>query len=107
VQVDWSIYRRGLLPADTRRDHYEVEIVTGTPLTTIRYVSWLSGYPDDLRLQISSEAESPFRWFKAEWRVYFKESCYRKVIDEMTEQASWVTALQSQEAVTAVKNCCD
>jgi pimeloyl-ACP methyl ester carboxylesterase len=107
VQVDWSVYRRGLLPADTRRDHYEVEIVTGTPLTTIRYVSWLSGYPDDLRLQISSEAESPFRWFKAEWRVYFKESRYRKVIDEMTEQASWVTALQSQEAVTAVKNCCD
>jgi len=83
VQVDWETYRRGLL-AETRRDHYEVEITTGTPLTTIRYVSWLSGFPQDLRLRISSEAESPFRWFKAEWRVYAKESRYRKVIDEMT-----------------------
>jgi pimeloyl-ACP methyl ester carboxylesterase len=107
VQVDWSLYRRGLLPADTMRDHYEVEIATGTPLTTIRYVSWLSGYPDDLRLRISSEAESPFRWFKAEWRVYSKESRYRKVIDEMTEQVALATALPGQEAITAVKNCCD
>ncbi len=107
VQVDWSIYRRGLLPEGVVRDHYEVEIVTGTPLTTVRHVSWLGGAPDDLRLQINSEAESPFRWFKAEWRVYFKESRYRKVIDEMTEQASLTAALMSQEAITAVKNCCD
>ena len=107
VQVDWSVYRRGLLPADTSRGHYEVEIVTGTPLTTIRYVSWLSSYPDDLRLRISSEAESPFRWFKAEWRVYDQQSRYRKVIDEMTEEASLATAPLSQEAITAVKSCCD
>jgi len=101
VQVDWEIYRRGLL-AETQRDHYEVEITTGTPLTTIRYVSWLIGYPDDLRLRISSEAERPFRWFKAEWRVYAKESRYRKVIDEMTEQS-----LLESEAGTAVSSCCD
>lgn len=82
VQVDWQTYRVGLLDG-TERDHYEVEIATGTPLTTIRYVSWLSGDPRDLRLRISSEAESPFRWFKAEWRVYAKESRYRQVIDEM------------------------
>jgi hypothetical protein len=103
VQVDWSIYRRGLLLADTSRDHYEVEIATGTPLTTIRYASWLSAYPDDLRLQIGSEAESPFRWFKAEWRVYAKEGRYRKVIDEMMEQASLATAPLSREAITVVK----
>jgi pimeloyl-ACP methyl ester carboxylesterase len=102
VQVDWSIYRRGLLPADTSRDHYEVEIATGTPLTTIRYASWLIAYPDDLRLQIGSEAESPFRWFKAEWRVYAKESRYRKVIDEMMEKV-WL----EPEASSAVNNCCD
>jgi len=102
VQVDWSIYRRGLLPADTSRDHYEVEIATGTPLTTIRYASWLSDDPGDLRLQIGSEAESPFRWFKAEWRVYAKEGRYREVIDEMTEQA-WL----EPEAGNAVSNCCD
>ena len=83
VEVDWSIYRRGLLPPGIERDHYEVEIVTGTPLTNVRYVSWVSGDLRDPRLQISSEAESPYRWFRAEWRVYSKESRYRKVIDEI------------------------
>ena len=101
VQVDWELYRSGLL-TETQRDHYEVEIVTGTPLTTIRYVSWLTGDPRDLRLRISSEAESPFRWFKAEWRVYSKESRYRQVIDEVTVQA-----LLELEAGTAEQNCCD
>jgi pimeloyl-ACP methyl ester carboxylesterase len=101
VQVDWQIYRRGLL-VETERDHYEVEIATGTPLTTIRYVSWLSGDPRDLRLRISSEAESPFRWFKAEWRVYAKEGRYRQVIDEMVAQV-WL----EPEASTAVNSCCD
>jgi pimeloyl-ACP methyl ester carboxylesterase len=86
VRVEWQTYRVGLL-SDTERDHYEVDIATGTPLTTIRYVSWLSGDPRDPRLRISSEAESPFRWFEAEWRVYAKESRYRQVIDEMAEQA--------------------
>lgn len=101
VQVDWEVYRRGLL-VETQRDHYEVEVATGTPLTTIRYVSWLSGAPRDLRLRISSEAESPFRWFEAEWRVYSKESRYRQVIEEMSEQV-----LLELETSTAVNNCCD
>ena len=35
VQVDWSIYQSRLLPPGIERDHYEVEIVTGTPLTSI------------------------------------------------------------------------
>jgi len=87
VRVDWQTYRMGLL-AGTERDHYEVDIATGTPLTTIRYVSWLSGDPRDLRLRISSEAESPFRWFQAEWRVYAKEGRYRQVIGEMVEQSA-------------------
>jgi pimeloyl-ACP methyl ester carboxylesterase len=101
VKVDWQTYRQGLL-AETERDHYEVEIATGTPLTTVRYVSWLSGDPRDLRLRISSEAERPFRWFKAEWRVYAKESRYRQVIDEMAAQMFF-----EPEASTAVNNCCD
>jgi pimeloyl-ACP methyl ester carboxylesterase len=107
VEVDWSIYRRGLLPPGIERDHYEVEIVTGTPLTNIRYVSWVDSDLRDLRLQISSEAERPFRWFKAEWRVYSKESRYRKVIDEIPGQLLLETTLGSQEAITAGKNCCN
>jgi hypothetical protein len=83
VQVDWGVYRRELLPPGTERDHYEVEIVTGTPLTSITHVSWATDDPRDLRLRIWSEAESPFRWFKAEWRVYSKETRQRKVIDEI------------------------
>jgi len=83
VQADWKIYQRGLLPDGIKRDHYEVEIVTGTPLTNIRRVLWVTDDPRDLRLRIWSQAESPFRWFEAEWRAYSKESRQRKVIDEI------------------------
>jgi hypothetical protein len=83
VQVDWSTYNRGLLPLGTERNHYEVEIVTGTPLTNIKRVSWASDDPNDPRLKIYSEAESPFRWFKAEWRTYSTERRYRRIIDEI------------------------
>jgi pimeloyl-ACP methyl ester carboxylesterase len=100
VRLDWQTYRMGLL-VGTERDHYEVGITTGTPLTTIRDVSWLSGDPRDLRLSISSEAERPFRWFQAVWRVYAKEGRYRQVIDEMVE----MSALEAQ-ASTLASNCC-
>ena len=83
VQVEWSIYQRGLLPLGMARGHYEVEIVTSTPLTGIRRVSWETDNSRDLRLRICSEAESPFRWFKAKWRIYYKESRQRQVIDEI------------------------
>jgi pimeloyl-ACP methyl ester carboxylesterase len=86
VQVEWSIYQQGLLPVGVARDHYEVKIVAGTPLTAIRSVGWETDNPCDLRLQIHSEAQSPFRWFKAEWKVYFKGSRQRKVIDEIPSE---------------------
>jgi len=70
-----------------RRDHYEVEIITGTPLTKITDVSWVTDEPRDVRIRIWSEADRPFRWFKAEWRVYSKESRQRRIIDEIPEQA--------------------
>lgn len=87
VQVDWSIYQRQLLPVGIRRDHYEVEIVSGTPLSSITRVSWETDDVRDVRLRIQSEAESPLRWFKAEWRVYLKETRQRRVIDEIPGQA--------------------
>jgi pimeloyl-ACP methyl ester carboxylesterase len=83
VRVEWSIYREGLLPEGVERNHYEVEIVTGTPLTSIKRVAWVTDDTRDLRIQIWSQAESPFRWFKAEWRVYSTEIRQRKVIDEV------------------------
>ena len=83
VKVDWEVYRQGLLPEGVERDHYEVEIFTGTPLTSIKYVSWLTDDPRDVRLRIMSQAESPFRWFEAEWRVYAKEPRERQIIDEL------------------------
>lgn len=86
VQVDWGIYRQGLLPVGIERDHYEVEIVTGTPLTSIKHVLWVTTDPRDLRVRIWSQAESPFRWFKAEWRVYSTEIRQRKIIDELTAE---------------------
>jgi len=84
IRVEWSIYRQGLLPEEVERDHYEVEIVTGTPLTSIKQVSWKTDNPRDLRLQIYSEAEKPFRWFRTEWRVYFRQTRRSKIIEEIT-----------------------
>ena len=83
VQVDWSVYQQGLLPPGIKRDHYEVEIETGTQLASIGQVSWETNDPRDVRLRISSQAQRPFRWFKAHWRVYFKESRQRQIIDEL------------------------
>jgi pimeloyl-ACP methyl ester carboxylesterase len=83
VQVDWRIYRQGLLPEGAKRDHYEIEMVAGTPLAEVYHVSWVTDNPRDLRVQVWSRAERPFRWFEAKWRVYQQESRYRKVIDEI------------------------
>jgi pimeloyl-ACP methyl ester carboxylesterase len=103
VQVNWSTYQCGLLPPGVKRDHYVVEITTGTPLTNIKQVSWVNDDPTDLRLRIYSEAAGPFRWFKANWRTYFKESRQRKVIDEIPAQAlSETTPLGPRE-----NKCCN
>ncbi len=83
VKIDWTVYRSGLLPLGIERAFYDVEISDGTPLAAIRYVSWMDDDPRDTRLWIWSEAQSPFRWFKAEWRTYKKENRQRKIIDEI------------------------
>jgi hypothetical protein len=88
VQVDWSIYQRGLLPAGIIRDHYEVEIDTGTQLTSIGNVSWETDDGRDVRLRIDSQASSPFRWFETLWRVYSKETRQKQIIDEFPVQTS-------------------
>ncbi len=84
VEVNWSIHEQGLLSPQKERDYYEVKIVAGTPLTSIKGITWETYDPLDPRIKISSEAQSPFRWFKAEWRVYSIETRKRKVIDEMS-----------------------
>ncbi len=84
VRLDWTIYQQDLLPEDTARSYYEVEITDGTPLAAIRQVSWMTTDSRDIRLRIWSEAQSPFRWFKATWRTYHTESCQRQVIDEIS-----------------------
>jgi hypothetical protein len=83
VQVDWSIYQKGLLPSGIKRDHYEVEIETGAQLASVEKVSWETTDQRDLRLHIWSQTQRPFRWFKAQWRVYYKEVRQRQIIDEL------------------------
>jgi len=83
VSVEWTIYIEGLLPEGIQRDHFEVKITTGTPLSRIIYASWLTANPRDLRVRVISEADRPFRWFKAEWRVFNKETCQRQVLDNL------------------------
>jgi pimeloyl-ACP methyl ester carboxylesterase len=86
VQVDWSIYQQGLLPSGITRDHYEIELETGTQLTSIGKVLWETGNPQDVRLRIWSQAQRPLRWFKTYWRVYAKEVRQRTIIDEIPVQ---------------------
>ena len=85
VQVDWSVYEAGLLPAGISRDHYEVEIDTGTQFTRIGQVNWETGDSSDIRLRILSQAQRPFRWFKAQWRVYYEENRNRQIIDTLSK----------------------
>ena len=92
VRVDWGVYQRALLSAGIKRDRYEVEIWAGTPLTRIEQVSWLTNDINDVMLRVRSAAESPFRWFRARWRVYSLESRRRQVIDEIPAKVVTVVA---------------
>jgi len=83
IQVDYKIYVQGLLAEGTKRDHYEIEIVAGTPMAEISQASWMTDNPRDLRVQVSSRVERPFRWYEAKWRGYYQESRTRNVIDEI------------------------
>lgn len=83
VQVFWSTYQQGLLPEGIERNHYEVEIETGTQSTGIEAVSWETGNPRDIRLHIRSQARSPFHWFRVQWRVYYTESREIKLVDSL------------------------
>jgi hypothetical protein len=61
-----------------------VEINEGTPLADIRNIYWLHEEdPRDPVIWISSEAQSPFRWFKARWTIYQKETRRVNLIDEI------------------------
>lgn len=84
VQIDWTIFRSGILPEATPRSHYEIEVSEGTPLAGVRGILWNSTDPRDPRLNIWSYAESPFQWFKAEWKTFFREKRQRNIIDEIT-----------------------
>jgi pimeloyl-ACP methyl ester carboxylesterase len=83
VEVNWTIYRASLLPDGVKRAYYEVSITDGTPMVGITQTVWSSRDTRDLRLQIWSEAHSPFRWFNAEWRVFSIESRKKNIIDEI------------------------
>jgi hypothetical protein len=84
VKIDWTIYSSGLFPPDRERAFYNVEISEGTPLTGIRYVAWLNDDPRDPIIWIWSEAQSPFRWFKAKWYIYQKEIRQITIINKIS-----------------------
>lgn len=90
IKVDWEIYLQGRLPPGFKRDRWEIEVTGGTPLSEVYHVSWLTDDPRDLRVRVLSRAEKPFRWFEADWRIYYKESRFRKAIDDIpsTPQAA-------------------
>jgi len=82
VRIEWNI--EGYEPkTKLQRNRYEVEIATGTPFTDIENAGWVGIQADDFRLQISSRAEGPQRWFDANWRTYAIETRSVGVIDTM------------------------
>ena len=83
IQVDWEVYRQGLYPEGAKRDHYEIEVTAGTPLAEVYQLSWETDDPRDLRVRVFSRIERPFRWFEANWRIYYQESRYRKIIADI------------------------
>ena len=83
VQIDWKVYQKSILPTGITRDHYEVELETGSQFSSITQATWETNDPQDIRLKIWSQAQSPFRWFRAYWRVYYKESRQRQIIDDL------------------------
>ncbi len=84
IKIDWVIYKSDLFPPKKGRSFYDIEIIEGTPLARIGYASWLRDDPHDPILWIWSEAQSPFRWFRAEWRIYQKEERLMNIIGEIT-----------------------
>ncbi len=83
VEVEWSVFRAGLLPEETPRSFYDIEITRGTPLASIVDVRWWKDDPLNPVIWIRSQAQSPFRWFEAKWTTYKKEYRYVSVIDDI------------------------
>lgn len=83
VTVDWSTYGQQLLPPGGKRNHYEIKVDDGTPLAGIPQASWAGDNPRDVRLQVSSDAQGPFRWYYATWSIYTSETTQRNIIGEI------------------------
>lgn len=85
AEVNWTLFGKGYFELGRERTFYDVEITAGTPLAGIRQVSWLTADdPLDPVMWVWSEAQSPFRWFEAEWKIYQKATRYVALIEEIS-----------------------
>ncbi len=87
VKAKWKIIEYRPLPNGAKRDHYEIKVVEGTPVVGIIAASWISADPGDARIASSSRAEGPFRWFRAEYRVFSQKTVDRNIIDQIPARA--------------------
>ncbi len=87
ITVRWKIIEYRPLPDGAKRDHYEIKVVEGTPVVGIIAASWISADSSDVRINASSQAEGPFRWFKAEYRVFSQKPVDRNIIDRLPNRA--------------------
>jgi pimeloyl-ACP methyl ester carboxylesterase len=83
VRVRWNIRQHQPLPPGVDRDHYEIKVSNGTSVAGISGAAWLTGDPDDTRLQVSSSAQGPFRWFRADVSLYRRHMVSRNLIDQI------------------------
>jgi pimeloyl-ACP methyl ester carboxylesterase len=83
VSLQWRIYKYKPLPPEIIRDHYEIKVTDGTSLVGVTDASWLTDNSTDLRINARSEAEGPFHWYKAEFKVFYQQTVLRKLIDNI------------------------
>ncbi len=83
VKVEWTVFSSGLFTEGHERTFYDVKIRRGTPLASISNVSWWQDDPLNPVIWVRSHAQSPFRWFEAEWSIYQRETRIVKIIDEI------------------------
>jgi hypothetical protein len=89
LTVNWAVYRKGLLPCETPRDHYEVRVIDCNSHTTgISWARWETVNANDCRIRISSYAWEGTFWLSIGWQVYKKESRQVCLISDIVSGAT-------------------
>ncbi|HTY82117.1 MAG TPA: alpha/beta hydrolase [Dehalococcoidales bacterium] len=83
VKIEWGYTQHQLLPDGVSRERYEIEVTAGTSEAGVSNAAWISEDQRDTRIVVQSQAEGPFRWFDAEWKIFQLKPVQRNIIDSI------------------------